>query len=187
MLARMPATSHNLHGRFATTNWKLVRELQGPDGAAASSVCPCAPETGQQQRRARFDTGIFALLVRQVVAISPLWRYSGEQASACTAQSEKRTEKSWAFFREILNLIGFPATLPILSLPFHVAVISSPLLVRGSASPRAKPDTGQCAGSMISTFTSPFRPSAICIFRISFFPDGRMERVTTSPVFPLVG
>lgn len=36
----MPATSHNSHGRFATTNWKLVRELQGPDGAAAlAALC----------------------------------------------------------------------------------------------------------------------------------------------------
>jgi RNA polymerase sigma-70 factor (ECF subfamily) len=34
----MSATSHNLRGRFATTNWDLVGELKGPGGAAALAV-----------------------------------------------------------------------------------------------------------------------------------------------------
>ena len=36
----MTATSHNQPGRFATTNWNLVRELHGPDGGAAlAALC----------------------------------------------------------------------------------------------------------------------------------------------------
>ena len=36
----MTATSHHQHGRFATTNWNLVHELKGPDGAAAlATLC----------------------------------------------------------------------------------------------------------------------------------------------------
>src|SRR5688572_7194336 len=36
----MPASSHNSRGRFGTTNWNLVRELKGPDAAAAlAALC----------------------------------------------------------------------------------------------------------------------------------------------------
>jgi RNA polymerase sigma-70 factor (ECF subfamily) len=36
----MPATSHHSRGRFATTNWNLVRKLEGPDAAAAlATLC----------------------------------------------------------------------------------------------------------------------------------------------------
>jgi len=36
----MTATSHHSPGRFATTNWNLVAELKGPDGAAAlAALC----------------------------------------------------------------------------------------------------------------------------------------------------
>lgn len=40
ILAAMTATSQREPGRFATTNWNLVRELEGPQGAAAlATLC----------------------------------------------------------------------------------------------------------------------------------------------------
>src|SRR5688572_25177953 len=36
----MPTTSHRSRGRFATTNWSLVRELKGPDRTRAlATLC----------------------------------------------------------------------------------------------------------------------------------------------------